>query len=430
MKISQEKIQLDIIRLITKITLDWDLEYDELINAETLLVKDLGCPSICIIQLILAIEEKFNQKFGFTDLLMPNGHFVDDLSIAQVVEFVYGHLTGRVSLISQSSAAEGLDDIFINRIDEDKVAHFRQIVPPPVSPSRSSGSKNPQAIFLISAPRSGSTLLRIILAGHPKLFVPPELHLLSYNDLSQRKVSLSSEINSNLLEGAIRAIMQLRNCTAEEAEFFMKEYEDQQMTTKQFYGLMQQWLNDRILVDKTPTYGYHIETLQRAEEEFDCPLYIHLFRHPYGMIRSYEEAKLDRLVLLMDKGIFNRRELAELTWVITEQNIIQFLNNIPKNRQAWIKFEDFVTDPYNTIQKLCNDLGLEFYPDMLDPYRDMNTRMSDGVRILSRSSGDLKFHLHQGIEADAAYRWKQFHTEDFLGDVTWETAKLLGYQRM
>lgn len=430
MQISQEKIQLEIISLIIKIALDSDLESDQLINAETLLVKDLGYPSICFIQLILAIEEKFNQKIGFTDLLMPDGQFVDDLSIAQLVEFVYGRLTGSVSLVPQISAPEGMIDIPINRIDGDKVARFRQIMPRPVSPPLSTASKNPPAIFLISAPRSGSTLLRIILAGHPKLFAPPELHLLPYNDLSQRKISLSSEINSNLLEGAIRAIMQLRNCTAEEAEFLMKKYEDQQMTTKQFYGLLQQWLNDRMLVDKTPTYGYHIETLQRAEEDFDNPLYIHLFRHPYGMIRSYEDAKLDRMVLLMDKGIFNRRELAELTWLITEQNIIKFLKCIPKNRQAWIKFEDFVIDPYNIIQKLCNELGLEFYPDMLDPYQEMNARMSDGVRILSRSSGDLKFHLYQGIEADTAYRWKQFHTEDFLGDVTWETAELLGYQRM
>lgn len=39
--------------------------------------------------------------------------------------------------------------------------------------------KNPNPIaFILSSPRSGSTLLRVMLAGHPGLYSPPELHLL------------------------------------------------------------------------------------------------------------------------------------------------------------------------------------------------------------------------------------------------------------
>ncbi|MEB3325328.1 MAG: SDR family NAD(P)-dependent oxidoreductase, partial [Cyanobacteriota bacterium] len=36
--------------------------------------------------------------------------------------------------------------------------------------------KLPSALFLLSSPRAGSTLLRVMLAGHPQLFSPPELH--------------------------------------------------------------------------------------------------------------------------------------------------------------------------------------------------------------------------------------------------------------
>jgi hypothetical protein len=43
-------------------------------------------------------------------------------------------------------------------------------------------------------------------------------------------------------------------------------------------------------------------------------------------------------------------------------------------------------------------------------------------------SGDLKFHLHSEVEATMADRWRQFHTEDFLGHDAVELAQLFGYE--
>ena len=51
------------------------------------------------------------------------------------------------------------------------------------------GPKNPPAIFILSPMRSGSTLLRIMLAGNPRLFSPPELQLLQFETLAERKAA-------------------------------------------------------------------------------------------------------------------------------------------------------------------------------------------------------------------------------------------------
>ena len=62
-----------------------------------------------------------------------------------------------------------------------------------------------------------------------------------------------------------------------------------------YYLMLQTWLGQRLLVDKTPAYAVDPEALARAEAYFEDPIYIHLLRHPYGMVRSFEEAKLDQL---------------------------------------------------------------------------------------------------------------------------------------
>ena len=48
-------------------------------------------------------------------------------------------------------------------------------------------AKNPPTIFVLSPPRSGSTLLRVMLGGHPDLFAPPELELLSFIGMAERR---------------------------------------------------------------------------------------------------------------------------------------------------------------------------------------------------------------------------------------------------
>ncbi len=331
----------------------------------------------------------------------------------QAVAKMHGVATSSVSILPQE------------RIDAAKVLQMRSLIPPLAPPTDNDGILNPPAIFILSPHRSGSTLLRVILGGNPQLFAPPELELLSFNTLQERKAAFSGRY-SFWLEGTIRTIMQMRGCSPEEAIALMEELEKKNVTTKQFYQLIQQWLGDKILVDKTPSYSIDLETLLRAERDFQNPLYIHLQRHPYATIRSYEEARVEQTFRY--EHPFNRRELAELVWLIGHQNILEFLANVPIERQYQVKFEDLVSHPQTCVAGICQFLGLEFHPDMLQPYKEKKQRMTDGIYAQSRMVGDVKFHEHKGIDAQKAESWKQYYTVDFLGDLTWKMAETLGYK--
>jgi amino acid adenylation domain-containing protein len=290
--------------------------------------------------------------------------------------------------------------------------------------------KYPPPIFILSPPRSGSTLLRVMLAGHPRLFAPQELELLSFDTLQDRRATFTGR-DSFWLEGTIRAVMEVKACDAEPARRIMENCENEQLTTEQFYRLMQGWLGEKILIDKTPSYALDVEILKRAETIFTHPLYIHLLRHPYGMIRSFEDSKLDQLyqVFFSSEHHFTVQELAELIWLISHQNILEFLNNVPANRRHRVRFEDLVSQPKITIEGICQFLGLDFHPDMLQPYKDHKRRMTDGIYSVSRMLGDVKFRVHADIDPKVADRWKEYYKDDFLGDVTWQVAERLGYKK-
>jgi len=307
------------------------------------------------------------------------------------------------------------------------------IVPlPPRPASLAGGPKNPRAVFILSAPRSGSTLLRVILGGNPRLFAPPELQLLNYNTLAHQQAALGNERDEFWLDGILRAIMELRQCDVEEAQAIFRSYIEQNLTIKQFYGVLQSWLGDRIFVDKTPNYALDEQVLRRAEEDFADPLYIHLVRHPYAVIPSFEKAKLHVFYPPFFKGEhpFTPGQLAELIWLVSHQNILSFLQDVPEQRQHRVYYEDLVQHPYETISNLCSFLGVDFHPDMLEPQKNPKRRMTDGIHPLARMVGDVRFFEHKGIDGRNAYRWMEKLEVDYLSEMTWQMASDLGYERL
>jgi acyl carrier protein len=81
-------IEQQVVAIVEDLTQDWGLELQGRISGATRLFKDLDFASVDIIQLCVAIEQNYNRKLGFQDLLMKEGAYVSDLTIGQVAEFV------------------------------------------------------------------------------------------------------------------------------------------------------------------------------------------------------------------------------------------------------------------------------------------------------------------------------------------------------
>ena len=308
-----------------------------------------------------------------------------------------------------------------------RVERLRELIEPPARRgAQASAGRNPQAVFVLSPPRSGSTLFRVMLAGHPLLFAPPELELLSFDTLKERRAAFSGA-DSFWLEGLMRAVMELKGCDAAGAGHVMEELEGRGLTTKECYGLLQGWLGERRLVDKTPSYALDPSVLAKAEDDFEGALYIHLIRHPFGMIRSFEEARMEQIFFRHEHS-FTRRELAELIWLVSHQNIVRFLEQVPRARQHRVRFEELLDAPEPVLRGVCRFLGIEFAADMCHPYRDKERRMTDGIHAESRMLGDVKFHRHAGVNTRVGERWREQRGHDDLAPETWEMAAALGYR--
>jgi acyl carrier protein len=91
MKRSREAILADVLELLRTVAGDW--EFDSPLTADTRLFSDLNFESLDLVVLGAAVQERFGQKFPFSEFFAEIGQReIRDLTIGEWVEFIHGHM--------------------------------------------------------------------------------------------------------------------------------------------------------------------------------------------------------------------------------------------------------------------------------------------------------------------------------------------------
>ncbi len=285
-------------------------------------------------------------------------------------------------------------------------------------------AKNPGPVFVHSSPRSGSTLFRVMLAGHPKLYCPPELNLLFFDDMQQWKNNVGMGHNFDWTDEGIRfALRDSHGFEATRAEAALNELVAQNVPISDVYARLAKIVHPRLLVDKTPLYSFDENTLANAEAFFDGAKYIYLYRHPHPVMESIVRMRMDRLfgpVLFEDPDI-DPHIVAEVVWTLCNRNILDFFATVDPKRCHWVRYEELVRNPEQVMKGVCEFLGIPFDTQVLAPYDGRRERMLGGL-------GDPNIMRHTGIEANLGDAWKKIEWPRPLDPTTAEVCNRLGYE--
>ena len=300
------------------------------------------------------------------------------------------------------------------------IADFKAVVQIAETTMRES-ERLPGPVFVLSSPRSGSTLFRVMLAGHPNLFSPPELHLLPFTSMAERNQELAT---SYFGEGLQRAFMDIMNLDSAGSQAVVAEMVSQDLPISQVYAVLQKLTEGRQVIDKSPTYAMSRETLNRAETLFERAKYIYLTRHPYSVIESFVRMRMEKLI---DAQSENSYQVAEDVWVTTNQNIVDFLeSSIEPDRYQQIRYEELVQNPKAIMEQLCQFLNIPFDASLLQPYE--GKRMIDGIHTRSMPIGDPNFAQRRQLDPKLGDAWKTIELPHQLSEIGRQLAVKLDYQ--
>lgn len=284
--------------------------------------------------------------------------------------------------------------------------------------------KNETAVFLLSSPRAGSTIFRVMLAGHPDLFCPPELYLLHFETLKEwnQDVGFGDDLAWNR-QGLELAFGELLNISREESQAYINRLITRNASIHAVSKELQELAGRRLLVDKSPTYALDLEALERAERLFESPKYIHLVRHPYAVINSFLRARLDKLMgpSLFAEPVDDPYIVAEAIWTESNRTTLKFLEGIEPNRQQLVLYEDLVSDPVNVMTRVCQFLKIPFNDAVLNPYDNPSERMMGGI-------GDPNIFRHDRINPERSNVWEKIKLPRYLDETTKRLAYQFGYE--
>lgn len=184
----------------------------------------------------------------------------------------------------------------------------------------------PSPVFVMSSVRSGSTLLRVIMNSHPQICAPHEMHLRTLKvDLTKpyiKRAMAGLGFDQSEIENTLRDAILNRILTSS---------------------------GKSVIVDKTPG---NLFVWEQLGECWPDAKYIFLLRHPGSIVDSLMRARADRV---LDQ---------------TTDEVRSYLVPLEAARNALpgltIKYEDLTADPEQVTRQICEFVGVEWDPSMLN----------------------------------------------------------------
>ena len=233
-------------------------------------------------------------------------------------------------------------------------------------------------IFIVGAPRSGTTLTAKILGRHSRVFMPGETHF--FEDIYSRRAEFNDHENFSASVGKI--IDRLKDLYGrynepEDQKRLMCLFEDRKIQLEKrlkscssykeilsvFMGVQAEELGKARWGNNTPKDLFYIEDILHF---YPNAKIITCIRDARDFLLSYKYRWRTTAVEEMPriKSLYHPI-LTTLLWKASVKKILRIKKIAPRESLMAIHYEDLVANPNQIINEICSFIGEKFEPRML-----------------------------------------------------------------
>ncbi len=230
-------------------------------------------------------------------------------------------------------------------------------------------------IFIIGNPRSGTTLMRLLISGHKNIVIPPEssfaVWLYSKYEDQPTDSSFISKYIVDLMQTKKIDTWNLNNKDLYEYLLSQNKYQsygDFVSRIYLFYAHKQKKSAHR-WGDKNNS---HIMYLSAIDKIFPKAYYIHIIRDGRDVACSYRDINRRNINSRYVPKLPQTIEAIAKEWLDNNNNTIELLAKKEKKYIITVRYEDLVTDTVNTLKKICCQIGEKFDKKMTVNYLKKN----------------------------------------------------------
>ncbi|QQS39776.1 MAG: sulfotransferase [Acidobacteriota bacterium] len=236
--------------------------------------------------------------------------------------------------------------------------------------------------FVVGNPRSGTSLLRLMLTNHPEICVPPECGFIQWWGRKYADWSEMDAENRERVDEFVRDLKTSRKIETWSLDFVQLRDRIIRRRPTDYIGLCRQivlqYAEDRgrtvrLVGDKNNYYVNHLAFLTR---EFPEASYLCLVRDGRDVACSYRGiAKVSTSSKYRPVLPTDIEAIAE-HWRDNNMKMVRYLIEPEKVNAKVIRFRDLVEKSRDVLESVCKWLGVEFDPVMLE-YADGRSGTND-----------------------------------------------------
>jgi len=268
------------------------------------------------------------------------------------------------------------------------------------------GTRHVQPIFLLSMPRSGSTLVQRVLASHPEVSTAAEPWVLLPHAYASRERGIAAEYTQPVAARAIHEFID--GLPGGEADYWraLRGFALELYAAAADPGA-------RYFLDKTPRYHFILPELNLM---FPDAKLIFLWRNPLAVVASICET--------WTKGRWTvDRWQGDLDGII--DLIDAYLDS--RERAVAVNFETLVSDPLSSWPTLFAYLDLGFEPSVLTAFADVDLRGSMGDPTGVHDYRELSTQPLEKWKRQLGSPWRKRWCHDWLARIGTERLAVMGY---
>jgi hypothetical protein len=214
-------------------------------------------------------------------------------------------------------------------------------------------------LFILSPPRSFSSVVGAMVGQHPDLYGVPELNL-SAADNVVGLMRAYKHAGAQARHGLLRTLAQLHSRrqteqTIRDAQAWLTSHIH--WSTKQVFDHLLEYIEPQIAVEKSPRTVMKKEYLQRTHAWYPNARFIHLTRHPRST--GISQINIAKRTREMGVGRLDANNInPDYWWLRAQQNILELLSGLPQRQWLRVKGEDLLSDPDQHLRRIAEWLNI------------------------------------------------------------------------
>lgn len=270
-----------------------------------------------------------------------------------------------------------------------------------------------QPIFILGNPRSGTSLLRLILTSHSEILIPPECGFIVWLYDKYRAWTAEDAVNSAVRGQYLKDLFECKKFETWSLQYAdvdtliqespPQNYADLCATVCKAYGKKHSYAGT-IWGDKN---NFYVRRLHILNEIYPKARFLHIVRDGRDVACSYREVMQHNSASPYAPKLSNDISSIASEWSKTVLTVDNFMAGLNEPRKFTIRYEELVRSPELSLSNICNWLELSYESHPLEFYK-INRR----VQLEPAMTMDWKARTTEPISADTVGRYNALLSDE------------------